>query len=115
MITSDITDKEVVGLDGWKIGKSKEVIFDRDNWKITHLDVQLKGNIEQELGMTSSPLQRNHLPVSVESVQGIGDVITLKTTKDELKRELTAYNITTRHESAGTANIGSTSTSPLVP
>jgi len=81
-----------VGLNGYKIGKSREVVFDRDTWKITHIDVELNGTIEAELGMPSGIISHNHLPIEVSHIQGIADVITLKSTKEELVGDITAYS-----------------------
>ncbi|MHB8567285.1 MAG: PRC-barrel domain-containing protein [Nitrososphaerales archaeon] len=101
MYAKDLTGKEVVGLNGYKIGKSKEIVFDRDSWKITHIDVELKGNIETELGMPSGIISHNHLPIDVTTIQGIADVITLKTTKEDLVGDITAYSKIQRPTSLG--------------
>ena len=91
MYTKDMLDKEVVALDGWKIGKSKELIFDNNTWQIINLEIELKGNIENELGWDSIPLSHNRLPIAVSQIQGMGDMITLKGTKQELVSILTNY------------------------
>lgn len=88
--SDDIKGKEVVGLNGYKIGKSKDVVIGND-WRVTHLDVELKSNIEQELGMASMPLSHNHIRIDVSKVEGVADVITLKVTKEQMVDELTAY------------------------
>lgn len=94
MLTEDIKGKEVVGKNGFKIGKTKDLIFDQNGWKISHLDVELRSNIEAELGMQSSGiplLSHNHLPLDVATIEGIADVITLKTTKEELVNDIRMY------------------------
>ena len=91
MNDKDLLEKEVVAMNGWKIGKSKEIIFDNNNWQITYLNVELKGNIENELGWDSVPLSHNRLPISISQVMGVGDMITLKLTKEELIPMLTKY------------------------
>src|ERR1700730_3250619 len=88
MYGKDVIDKEVVGTNGWKIGKSKDIYFENNNWQITYLDVELRGNIENELGMGSVPLNHNHLPIATSHIQGVGDVITLNTTKEEIVQKL---------------------------
>jgi sporulation protein YlmC with PRC-barrel domain len=90
MYSRDFLDKEVVGLNGWKIGKSKEIICDINSWRITHIEVELTDKIENEIGETL-PLQHNRVPIDISYVQGIGDVITLKTTKEEIIAVLSAY------------------------
>jgi sporulation protein YlmC with PRC-barrel domain len=90
MYGKDVIDKEVVGTNGWKIGKAKDVYFEDNNWQITYLDIELRGNIENELGMGSVPLNHNHLPIATSHIQGVGDVITLNTTKEEIVEKLGA-------------------------
>jgi len=84
----DLIDKEVVGTNGWKIGKSKDVYIEDKNWQVSYLDIELRGNIENELGMGSTPLMHNHLPIATSHIQGVGDVITLNTTKEEMIEKL---------------------------
>ena len=97
MYGKELLDKDVFGMNGWKIGKSKDLVFDVGSWQITHLDIELKGNIEAELGMDSAPLMHNHLPIAISNFQGVGDVITLKATKEEIVSALSAY----RHQKVG--------------
>jgi sporulation protein YlmC with PRC-barrel domain len=85
---NDLLDKDIVGINGWKIGKSKDIYIENSNWQITYLDIELRGNIENELGMDSFPLNRNHFPVATSHIQGVGDVITLNLTKDEIVARL---------------------------
>ena len=91
MYGNELRDKEVVGLNGWKIGKSRDVIVNPMEWRITDLEVELRGNIENELGMDSIPLAHNRLPISISHVQGVADVIILKITKEEIVANMAAY------------------------
>ena|SRR5271165_5550245 len=97
MHSKDFLDKEVVGLNGWKIGKSKEIICDPNSWKITHIEVELNDKIEDEIG-ESPPLHHNRVPIEISYVQGIGDVITLKATKEEMIAIISEYNRSKRSE-----------------
>ncbi len=92
MFGKELLDKDVIGLNGWKIVKSKEILLDPNTWQVTHLYIELKANIETELGMESAMLSRNNLPISITHVQGVGDLITLKITKEEIISILSAYN-----------------------
>jgi sporulation protein YlmC with PRC-barrel domain len=91
MVSEDLKGKEVVEANGYKIGKSKDIVIGSD-WKVTHVDVELKAEIEEELGMSSMPLLHNHIPVPVSKVAGVADFITLKITKEQLVDEITAYS-----------------------
>jgi sporulation protein YlmC with PRC-barrel domain len=88
----DLTGKEVIGLNGYKIGKAKDLVIERKSWRVTHIDVELKSDIEKDLGMASSPLVHNHLPIEVSKVEGVGEMIVLKTTREQFIDEITAYS-----------------------
>ena len=83
-------DKEVVGSDGWKIGKSKEIICDPSSWQIIQIELELNEKIADEIG-ESVPLQRYHVPLDISFVRGVGDVITLKASKEEVISSLSGY------------------------
>ena len=91
MYGKEILDKEVVGSDGWKIGKSKEVIIDPNTWQITHLEIEPSEKLENEMGETL-PFKHNRLPLDIHFVQGIGDLITLKAPKKEIVGVLSAIS-----------------------
>jgi sporulation protein YlmC with PRC-barrel domain len=90
MLGKEILDKEVIVNSGWKIGKAKDLVIDRQNWQITHLYVEVRGNIESELGITSIPLSHRHFPIPTSYVQGVGDIITLNATKEEIVAQMGA-------------------------
>ena len=83
MYTKELADKEVVGLDGWKIGKIRDTIFDPEGWKITSIEVELEGDVAEEFKMKKH-FRSTHLPIDVSHVQAIGDTVTLKTNKEDL-------------------------------
>ena len=97
MYLKDFLDKEIVGSDGWKIGKSKEVICDPKTWQITQIEVELNEKIESEMG---EPLayRHNRVPLDITFVQGVGDMITLKTTKEEIVKALAVVIIARQAE-----------------
>jgi len=76
-------DKEVIGLNGWIIGTVKNVTFDEKTWQVGSLDVELDGDIAKEFKM-KKVFRSTHLPIDVAHVQGIGDKVSLKTSKEEL-------------------------------
>lgn len=105
MYSKEFLDKDVVVADGWKIGKSKEIICDPNSWMITKLEVELNEKISDEIG-ESVPLRRHHVPLDVSYVQGIGDVITLKATKEEIIRVLSAYSKSVRQSNSSDKGSG---------
>lgn len=88
MYAEELEGKEVIGFNGWKIGKVKDTVFTTDTWRVTHLDVGLEGNIAQDLGMKGT-FKTSHVLIDVSHVQGITDTVTLKTTKEDLLAQLT--------------------------
>jgi len=79
----DLLGKEVVELNGSLIGTIKNVMFDEKAWQVGSLDVQLDENMAKEFEMKK--VFRNYrIPLNVTYVQGIGDKVTLKTSKEEL-------------------------------
>jgi sporulation protein YlmC with PRC-barrel domain len=79
----DLMDREVIGLNGWLIGTVKNVIFDENSWQIRSLDVQLDGEVAKEFEM-KKVFRSTHIPLDVSHVQGIGDKVSLKTSKEDL-------------------------------
>jgi sporulation protein YlmC with PRC-barrel domain len=85
----NLLGKEVVELNGSLIGTIKNVMFDEKEWHVGSFDVQLDENVAQEFELKK--VFRNYrLPLSVLHVQGIGDKVTLKTSKEELMTLLAA-------------------------
>jgi sporulation protein YlmC with PRC-barrel domain len=79
----DLMDREVIGLNGWIIGTVKNVIFDEKTWQVSSLDVELDGDVAKEFEM-KKVFRSTHIPLGVAHVQGIGDKVSLKTSKEEL-------------------------------
>ena len=48
MYSKEFLDKDVVGSDGWKIGKSKEIIVDPVTWHVSQIEIELNEKIENE-------------------------------------------------------------------
>jgi len=89
----NLLGKEVVELNGSLIGTIKNVMFDEKAWQVGSLDVQLDENIAKEFEMKK--VFRNYrFPLSVTHVQGIGDKVTLTTSKEELMTLLAASEAT---------------------
>lgn len=114
MYGRDLLEKEVVGTNGWKIGKSKELIIEQNGWMVTHLEVELRGNIEAELGMSTAPLSHNRLPISISTVMGVGDVITLRSTKEEIVSTLAAA-VRSSNQNTATQQKATTGYTPVSP
>jgi sporulation protein YlmC with PRC-barrel domain len=79
----DVLDKEVIGLNGWVIGTIKNADFDEKTMKVVDLDVLLDGDVAKEYGLKKI-FGGTHVKMDVSHVQGIGDKVTLKVTKEDL-------------------------------
>jgi len=86
MKSKEFMDKDVFALDE-KIGKIKEVEVDADQWKVTHLEVELDKNIAESVLGAKKGGVRNMLNVSaLEKGTGIwtDNGLHLKVAKDQL-------------------------------
>jgi sporulation protein YlmC with PRC-barrel domain len=83
MRVGQLVGMEVVGNNGWLIGKVEDVIFSENSWQIDALDIKLESKIAKEFDMKKK-FRSTHVRLNIANVQGIGDHITLKTTKQDL-------------------------------
>lgn len=83
MFTSDLIGKEVVGSEGWKIGKVTEVAIDREKWVITGLTVSLESNVAKEFNLKKT-WGKSDFTIPIGHVQGVGDRIILRISKTEV-------------------------------
>jgi sporulation protein YlmC with PRC-barrel domain len=83
MFTSDVIDKEVVGAEGWRIGKVREILIDKDKWAVTGLSVVLESNAAKEFNLKKM-WGRSDLTIPISQVQGVGDRIVLKSSKAQV-------------------------------
>ncbi len=81
----------MIGLNGWTIGTVKNVIFDEKTWQVGSLDVELNGEVAKEFEM-KKVFRSTHIPLGVAHVQGIGDKVSLKTSKEDLMALVASLN-----------------------
>jgi sporulation protein YlmC with PRC-barrel domain len=99
MISKDLIGKEVVGAEGWKIGKVKDIMIDKDTWAVTSLSIDLESNIAKEFKLKKM-WGKSDLTIPVGHVQGVADRIVLKTSKSQI---LEAAKTGTATQDKGTA------------
>jgi len=87
---NQLVDQIVTGANGFVVGKVKDIIIDTEEWKITHLEIELTKEASQEiLGATPAifNLPRNTLAISALK-KGVlccsEHGINLNVTKDQL-------------------------------
>ncbi len=87
---NELVNQTVTGANGFVIGKVKDIVMDTEEWKITHLEIELtKEATEQILGVKPAlfDLPRNTLAISAlqKGVLCCSEKgISLKVTKDQL-------------------------------
>ena len=83
MLTNDIDGREVIGSDGYKLGKVRDTEFDENNWKLRSLEVQLEKSVAEEHHLRHR-FRRTRVLIHVDHVQTVGDKVILKGSKEEL-------------------------------
>ncbi len=81
---SEINGKKVITTDAFNVGKISGAEMD-DQWKITHVHVDLSKEATNELGFKKPVLGHITICLPVNLIQGLGDVITLSKTREGLK------------------------------
>ncbi len=81
---SEINGKEVITTDAFNVGKVSGAEMD-DQWKITHIHIDLSKEATNELGFKKPMLGHITICLPVIQIQGLGDVITLSVTREGLK------------------------------
>jgi sporulation protein YlmC with PRC-barrel domain len=81
---SEINGKKVITTDAFNVGKVSGAEMD-DQWKITHVLVDLSKEATNELGFKKPMLGHITICLPVKVIQGLGDVITLSKTREGLK------------------------------
>jgi sporulation protein YlmC with PRC-barrel domain len=81
---SEINGRKVITTDAFNVGKVSGAEMN-DQWKITHIYVDLTKDATNELGFKKPVLGHITICLPVKLIQGLGDVITLTKTREELK------------------------------
>ncbi len=83
MYAKDLIGKEVLGAEGWKIGKVEEIVIDKDTWAITALSVDLESNIAKEFNLKKM-WGKSTFTIPIGQVQGVADRVILKMSKSQI-------------------------------
>ena len=87
MKLSDLLGKEVVTSDGFKLGEVDDVLVDEGEWRVTDLVVSLTRQSARAVGLRKI-LGSVKVALPVGMTSGIGDVVTLSRSLEEVKPEL---------------------------
>ena len=80
----ELFGKEVIGDQGSRIGKVRDLTFDVGSWQIRELEVDLVPDLAEELGLKKM-LGSEPAAVRVDYVRAIGDTIILKISRPQLR------------------------------
>ena len=81
---SELNGKKVITIDAFNVGEASGAEMD-NQWKITHLYVNLSKEATNELGFKKPVLGHITVCLPVNLIQAFGDVITLSKRREELQ------------------------------
>jgi sporulation protein YlmC with PRC-barrel domain len=82
---SKFNGKSVITSDAYSLGKVYDIHCEIENWKITHLAVDLTKEAHSELGYRKPLIGSITVCLPIRYVTNVADVITLNKTLQELK------------------------------
>ncbi|HEY4822500.1 MAG TPA: PRC-barrel domain-containing protein [Candidatus Bathyarchaeia archaeon] len=97
MNAKEIFGKEVIGDQGSRIGKVRDLIFDVGTWQIRELEVDLVPDFAEELGLKRM-LGSTPAVVKVDYIRGVSDTITLKISRPQLREAIQGKPPTQKEE-----------------
>ncbi len=89
MLTDEIIGKEVVGLSGYDLGKVSNVQIDEKLWKVVALEIHLDKDVAEEHRLRHR-FRRTKVLINVEHVQGVGDRVVLRGSREDLLKLVAA-------------------------
>lgn len=84
MEVTEVNGKNVITMDAFTVGKVSGAEMD-DQWKITHLYVDLTKDATNDLGFTKPFLGHVTICLPINLIQAFGDVITINKKREELQ------------------------------
>lgn len=97
MLNSEIVGKEVIGANGFKIGKVRDVDFDEKSWKAISLEVQLEKEVAEEHNLKRQ-FKKTRVLINVGHVQAVGDRVILSGSKEDLLKLIATSSSTVPEE-----------------
>ena len=97
MLTNEIIGMEVIGSEGFKLGKIRDTEFDKNTWKLNSLEVQLDKDVAEEHHLRHR-FRKTRVLISVDHVQSVGDRVILKGSKEDLLKLVASATSTVPEE-----------------
>jgi sporulation protein YlmC with PRC-barrel domain len=98
MLTSEIVGKEVIGANGFKIGKVRDTEFDEKSWKVNSLEVHLEKDVAEEHHLRHR-FKKTRVLIHVDHIQAVGDRVILGGSKEDLLKLIASATSTIPEES----------------
>ena len=89
MLADEIIGKEVVGLSRYDLGKVSNLEVDEKQWKVVALEIHLDKDVAEEHRLRHR-FRRTKVLINVEHVQGIGDRVVLRGSREDLLKLVAA-------------------------
>ena len=77
--------KEVIGAQGFRLGKIEDTVFDEKSWRVTSLKVKLEKDVAEKYNLRQR-FRKSHVIISVEYVSAVGDRVLLKSSNEEIMK-----------------------------
>ncbi|MDH2901920.1 MAG: PRC-barrel domain-containing protein [archaeon] len=97
MLTNEIVGLEVLGSNGFKLGKIRDTEFDVNTWKLNSIEVQLEKDVAEEHDLRHR-FRKTRVLINVDHVQGVGDSVILKGSKEDLLKLIASATSTVPEE-----------------
>ncbi len=97
MLTNEIVGKEVIGSDGFQLGKIRDTEFDENTWKLNSLEVRLEKDVAEEHHLRHR-FRKTRVLINVDHVQSVGDKVILKGSKEDLLKLIASATSTVPEE-----------------
>jgi sporulation protein YlmC with PRC-barrel domain len=97
MLTSEIQGKEVIGSNGFKLGKIRDTEFNEKDWKVNSLEVQLEKDVAEEHHLRHR-FRKTRVLIHVDHIQGVGDRVILSGSKEDLLKLIASATSTVPEE-----------------
>lgn len=85
MRPSDLKGKNVIAIGGKLVGEVSDIEFETSSWKVTRLRVRLSDDAVQTLGYKKPRIGHVEIPVTIDLINGVSDVVTLSIPINELQ------------------------------
>lgn len=80
----ELAGKDVIGSQGSKLGRVKDIILDTSSWQVKALEVDLAPSVADELGLKRF-LRKTQVQINVGDVTAVADTVLLKLSKPQLQ------------------------------